>query len=538
MPEDVAVVPTNDRRSLPWRDLVVVALIATVTWGLYVARTDFHVFPLEDVQQTVVAAREFAAGRGMTSRVAAPPMIAFLAERGREQPPWPNALRAPLAVIVMGGLLRVASEPVAVALSSGLFFLLAVPLIYAIAHRLAGRAAGVLAAAAFVVAPSGLYLGSTGLTESSTIFALAAIVLLLLRPITWRTALGAGLAAGVGYLGRSTMSLWSIVIVGYILWMSRDAGWWRAIGRAALFCAPMALAVWWWGAQMEALTGRFGYSAQSDIAIRRDTGLYPGRSSSVSLESWEPTQFIIQHPGVMLRKYARIAEQTWPQFITMGGLTLLVALFLVELVLVVARGRSATVHWLVYALLAQQLLVIPLVSFGHGGVSVNRYLDPLGPICATLGAAFAFELLRRYGASMRLAVIPLGLIVVLTGVPTLFDLAVGPYHQEALEQSQGLARYLSSHGSQEDVVASTQPALVSWSAGMYAIGLPPTPEQFLRMHREMVPADWVHIKHRPGNRERTVAWEPVMAGEEPLPGFELVERLDDGGVLLRRTDSR
>jgi len=526
-------------RHAPVRELLLVGVLAAVAWAGFVARTDFHAYPLEDVQQTVVAAREFAAGHGMTSRISEPPMLVFLAESGRQQPPWPNALRAPLATVVMGALMRILPEPTAVALSSGIFFVLAVPLLYVIGFRLAGRPAAVLAATAFALSPSGLYLGATGMTESSTIAALAAIVLALMGPLSWRAVLAAGIAAGIGSLGRSTMTWWALVMVGYIAWASRDAGWVRPLGRVALFCAPLALAVWWWGAQMAALTGEFGYDAQTDISIRRDTGLYPGRSSSLTLEYWRPREFILQHPGVMARKYARIAAETWPRFITMGGLTLLGALFVAEFVLVLARGRRVTVHWLVYLIVAMQLLLVPLASAGHGGVSANRYLDPLGPIAATLGAAFAIELLRHYRASMRLAVVPLGLLVALTATPTLMDLAVGPYHGAALQQAETLAGALRARGTPDDIVASTEEGLVAWASGMYAVGLPVTPAEFLRMDREFLAVDWVHLQHRgEENRARTEAWEPIMAGEATLPGFELVERLPGGSVLLRRTAPR
>ena len=526
-------------RHAPVRELLLVGVLAAVAWAGFVARTDFHAYPLEDVQQTVVAAREFAAGHGMTSRISEPPMLVFLAESGRQQPPWPNALRAPLATVVMGALMRILPEPTAVALSSGIFFVLAVPLLYAIGFRLAGRPAAVLAATAFALSPSGLYLGATGMTESSTIAALAAIVLALMGPLSWRAVLAAGIAAGIGSLGRSTMTWWALVMVGYIAWASRDAGWVRPLGRVALFCAPLALAVWWWGAQMAALTGEFGYDAQTDISIRRDTGLYPGRSSSLTLEYWRPREFILQHPGVMARKYARIAAETWPRFITMGGLTLLGALFVAEFVLVLARGRRVTVHWLVYLIVAMQLLLVSLASAGHGGVSANRYLDPLGPIAATLGAAFAIELLRHYRASMRLAVVPLGLLVALTATPTLMDLAVGPYHGAALQQAETLAGALRARGTPDDIVASTEEGLVAWASGMYAVGLPVTPAEFLRMDREFLAVDWVHLQHRgEENRARTEAWEPIMAGEATLPGFELVERLPGGSVLLRRTAPR
>ena len=529
---------TGERRTWPGIiEILLVTLLAAALFAAFVARTDFHVVPLEDVKQTVVAARQFAAGEGMTSRCAAPPMIVFLAERGIEEPPWPNALRSPLPAVLMGLMMRVTSEPTAVALSSGIFFILSVPLIYLVGFSLAGRPAAVLGTTAYVFSPAGLYFGATGLTESSTIFALAAIVLLLMRPLSWQTVLVAGIAAGIGYLGRSTIAVWSVIFVGYIVWASWEAGGWRILSRITLFCLPLLAAIAWWGAEMEKLTGEFGYSAQSDISIRRDTGLYPGRSSSEALEYWKPREFIIEHPGVMARKYARIAEQTWPNFLMMGGLPLLVAFFFVEMVLVLARGKSVRIHWLVYALLALQLLLLPLVSFGHGGVSVNRYLDPLGPIAATLGAAFAIELLRRRGASMRLAVIPLTLIVAFTAIPTARQLAVGPFHHDDLRDAQEISTWLHAQGSPEEIVASTTYADVAWATGFNAVGIPVTPQEFLRMHREFLAVDWVHLKHRGGlNRQRTAAWEEVMAGREELTGFHYSTRFEDGSVLLQRVD--
>lgn len=516
-------------------ELALVTLIAAAIWAIYLARTDFHVVPLEDVKQTVVAARQFAAGEGMTSRVAAPPMIVFLAETGRAEPPWPNALRPPLATVLMGLVMRVASEPTAVAFSSGLFLILSVPLLYLIAFSLAGRVAAVFGAGAYLLSPAGLFFGSSGLSESSTIFALAAIVLLLMRPLTWQTALAAGAIAAIGYLGRSTMAIWAIVIVGYVIWISWRAGPLRAAGRALLFCLPLGAAVLWWGGEMKKLTGEFGYSAQSDIGIRRDTGIYPGRSSSEALEHWQPREFILAHPEVMLRKYGRIAQHTWPNFITMGGMTLLVAFFLAEMVLVLAGARPASIHWLVYLLLAQQLLLLPLVSFGHGGVSVNRYLDPLGPIAATFGAAFIVHLLRERGASLRRAVAPLALIVAVTAMPTVMNLVVGPYHDADLRAAREMRSWLQERGSTQQIVASTEYSDVAWATGFFAVGLPVTPEEFLRMHHGYLSVDWVHLRHRAGvNRDRTAAWEDVMAGREELPSFEYVHRFEDGSVLLQR----
>ncbi len=516
-------------------ELIVVLLLTTLLWIGYLSRTDFHVFPREDVIETVVAAREHAAGNGHTIRTVAPSTLVFLKQQGRLERPWPNVLRAPLPVMLIATFSRVVPEPLAVALSSGIFMLLSAPLIYLLAFRLQGRPAAILAAAAFVLSPAGLYLGSTGLTESSTIFSLTALALLLMGPIAWRSAFAAGVAAAIGYLGRSTVSAWAIVTILYVAYASRGDGWRHAFGRSAAFALPVALVVGWRGLQMLALTGEFGYSAQPDMMIRHDLDLYPGRSASHALEHWSPLQFILQHPGAIARKYAVIAEDVWPHLLDLGALPFLVGAFMVELIVVFARGKRGGIRWLIYALLALMVLLVPLASIDHGGVGISRYLDPFGPLCAAFGAAYIVELLRRSGASLPLAAIPLAVIVLFTALPTLMDVAVGAYHQQATTQMQAVTDTIQAEAAPDDVIASTHASTLSFVGGLYTVRLPITPEDLLRLDREYVPVQWVHIKHRSAeNRPRTRAWRPIMQQAETLPGFEFWRRFDDGSVVLRR----
>lgn len=513
---------------------VVVFAAALGLYLVYLARTDFHLFPPEDTVEVIVAAREVAAGEGLTTRTISPPVLVFLDQQGRTSPPWPSVTRSPLPVLVMGGLMRLFDTPLAVALSSGVFFLLSVPLIYLIGDRLVGRVAGLLGSLAYAVSPCGLWYGVTGMTESSTIFSLAAIVYLLMGTPTAGGCLLAGVAAGLGFLGRTTFKLWAPVIVLYILWRTWRSGPARAVAMSLIFLLPLAASVLWFDWTMGRLTGQWGYFAQEDIAIRRDTGLYPGRSSSLSLESWSPRAFVMQHKAIMVRKYARIAEQAWPALVKMGALPFLVSFFLVELFLVLGRGKRVVVHWLVYGLLLVQLLLTPLASFGHGGVGENRYLDPFGPLAAVLGAAFFVELLGRYQVPLRRAAFPLVLLVALTAIPTVFDLAVGAYHQDDIRYWTEVGEYLAEHVAPGQIIAATHPDLISWRAHRYTVGLPVTPDQFARLDA-MLPVQWVFLRHRAGeNRERTSAWEPIMNGVDQLPGFILDNVFPDGAVLLRR----
>ncbi len=525
----------GESRSL-WRDATAVALIACVAFALYLARTDFHVYPREDTVQTVVAAEELSEGNGFTTRVTTPSVLTFLDRRGSARPPWPNMLRSPLPCLMIAALSRVTSQPMATALSSGIFFVLSVPLIYLIAHRLGGRTAGLFAAVTYIVARSGLWFAATGLTESSTIFALAGVTYCMMLPASAGACLAAGVFAAIGYLGRSTFTIWALPIIIYIVWHSRREGSLNAATRALAFAIPLAISVVWWGATIGAVAGEFGASGQSDIIIRVDTGLYPGRSPALTLEYWDVGDFIRAYPVEVAEKYGRIAQQTWPWLVDMGGIPLLVAFFFVEAFVVLARGKRVRVHWLLYALILIQTLMLPLASEGHGGVGRNRYLDPFGPIAAALGAAFAVELLRDREVSLRQALLPMALVVGLTAIPVMFNVAVGPYHGAVLERQQRIGAELARRAEPGDVVASTKASVDAWTSGLHAVYLPLTPAELQRM-REMVEVDWIHVGLASTDlAARTEAWETVIEGEDEPRDFRFVTRFEDGSVLLKRVE--
>ena len=135
---------------------------------------------------------------------------------------------------------------------------------------------------------------------------------------------------------------------------------------------------------------------------------------------------------------------------------------------------------------------------------------------------------------MRRALPGMALIVLLTAVPVLFNLVVGPYHQEALARTRVFGSSLAARAAPGDILATTDAALDGWTSGLHAVYLPVTPAEFARMDTRL-PVEWVHVGEMSGGlAPRTDAWRPIIAGTEELPGFELVERLPDGSVLLRR----
>ena len=87
------------------------------------------------------------------------------------------------------------------------------------------------------------------------------------------------------------------------------------------------------------------------------------------------------------------------------------------------------------------------------------------------------------------------------------------------------------------MIAATHPALISWQSGRYTVGLPITPGEFQRLDRGMLHVDWVFVMRRGGgNLGRTTAWEPIIEGDDLLPGFVLDNTFEGGAILLRRVD--
>ena len=213
---------------------------------------------------------------------------------------------------MIAGLARVVPPPTAVALSSGIFFVLSVPLIFLIASRRSGAAAGWLVAVTYTVSRSGLWFAASGLNESSTIFALAGIVWCLMLPLGWAPCLAAGVLAGIGYLGRSTFTVWAIVIVAFIIWRSRGVGRARVLGHIVAFGVPLTIAVVWWDGHRGARYRRVrrlrpGRSSSASTPIST-----PGRSPALTLEHWRPLGVRSACASGHSRRDERIAQQTWP----------------------------------------------------------------------------------------------------------------------------------------------------------------------------------------------------------------------------------
>jgi len=224
-----------------------VTLVAGIAaWHAFATSPQHLIYP--DTFDYAQMGRQLSRGEGMTSLQVFPYSLGWLDAQGQETAaPWPNIWRFPLPVIVRAVSFSVLGESDVAALVPALLFsVLTATLLFALANRLGGPVAGLLAAAIWISSASQRTLAVTGLSEPGAALLAVAIALLAVRardrasPVTAAT-LGATL--GLALLHRSNL----LALAPVAIWMVWSADTERRPARvAALVLATAAIAAPWW----------------------------------------------------------------------------------------------------------------------------------------------------------------------------------------------------------------------------------------------------------------------------------------------------
>lgn len=179
------------------RDISVLFICAVIIWLIYFY-SNFQGLWAPDAMNYASVARNILEGNGFETDVIIPKFLAYSREN-------------PFAYIVGGSLwplvlsfffLIFGVNDNAVALSSGIFFILSVPLIYLLAKELFNRKIAVISALIFTIELNMLYYSVSGLTESLYIFLLLFSFFLFIKArIGWHFLL-LGIVLGLSRMVR------------------------------------------------------------------------------------------------------------------------------------------------------------------------------------------------------------------------------------------------------------------------------------------------------------------------------------------------
>lgn len=309
---------------------------------------------------------------------------------------------------------------------------LTVPLVYAIAHRIAGRTAAIAAAAALAVFPGQLLVADAVLSETLYAFELVAFVaLVVFLPDGKRKLIILGIAAALAALTRGEGILFPLIVLAYYGW-SRTS-----LKTAAVAAAVMVVAVAPWAIRNAGVAHGFvGLASNSSFTLwsghnpRADGGpVYQSPKELARLSSLteakasakqrhDAIQYATHHPGrelelipLKLRALARgdaLLVDTWIDtagqqplrgtvktiaraLASIASYALLAALLLA----VTLRARRLWREPAARAMLVFVALAIPLYGFVYYGNV--RYRVPLEPLMLVL-VAVAFSARRRRAA--------------------------------------------------------------------------------------------------------------------------------------------
>jgi 4-amino-4-deoxy-L-arabinose transferase-like glycosyltransferase len=446
--------------------------------------------------------RSLVEGRGFSTSVIRPLTLPM----GTDLLHLPDTTHGPLYPFCLAlgfGIFGVKDSTVA--LVSGTFFLLTIPLVYLLGCRVGNKTVGRLAAIVFTANALNLEYAVSGLHISLYIFLTTALFLILHRlatfaydrekprnaPLPKGAFFLSGLLTGLLYLADPVF-FWVIPVAFFVVAILPTPK--RGVG-ITLFLVPLLLTAGTWMLRngMVANNPFFG-SRGSEVWM--NTPIYPGNAAYRML----PEEFV---PGVTLlnavvRKMFLNASQILLMFPQINASWML-AFFLPSLLF---RFPDAASN-----LIRNSLLIAFLALFF--GMMVFGLQMPLFasvvPSMLAFAAAYMIHLLHESKPDRHAMVMLTSLVAFLIACPLLTDLLVA--ERTPPIRSIETAKWLGQTADRRDAVFSDQPWIVAWYANRPAVWLPATDKKTDDIRAKYPQIRWLFLTEQ--SRTYSEGWRYV-----------------------------
>lgn len=429
--------------------------------------------------------------------------------------------------------------------TSGLAFLLTIPVLFTLAVRLFDWRTAILATLLF-----GLHLGNLGYAisglETSMLTLLVTGMLLLLHyasasekhELVWVAA--AGVAMGLIYLTKYVWLAALVPAVAYLIIMNPE----RRLARVAVFVAAVAIVASPWLYRNYSLTGDPFFTLRWHELVGQ-TRAHP--ANTVYREFREDTAsyiaFVFENPRAIFEKVRGGVSELYVAFHDLGGL-FVTPFFLVGILVRLGSDRVERLRYFGYGLL---VIVSFVLTFF---IAAPRLVAPLSAFVIIFGAAFFWRLLDARTQAldprprMRWLALAIGLLIVLHIHP--FVTAVTPDEPGLVVGETPLEQAMTQLQQTVDgPVLTDVPWTVAWLADRDAVWLPQTEADFRRMEERVGQFNWLmlsptvaRMSTSEGLQMWANAWVRAQQGDAEILGFTIAGRLGDGRwILMRRQTS-
>lgn len=497
--------------------------------------------------------REIRRGHGFATLQTFPRHIPYLAENGHlEQDHWPNLYRYPVTPLLVAGVLFFVDDPAwAAVIQSGVWYLLATPLIFLLAARFTNPGVAAVCTLLYLADADVRVSGYSGLTESLAIFLTAAFFLLAYRPTNagWKW-LCLGGVCGLAYLTRTQMIVLLPIALGYAWTLGQGR---RRRKALVLVLAGGVVVASPWLVRNAIVTGSPTFSFSTSRNLLRHT---PAYDFEVEKDLHVPVYMgeIIKTHGkdIAAKVGGNLIEIVRPAFWARAlgtGLAVAFALFLLAWLLqVVIAARAPEDPQLTWFRRAMVILVAATFLVAAIAFHKTRFYDPLRPFILIVVCIEAWDLLCRWKPvrahrTVRGVVLTAAVVIGITSsvLTTRSRAALHARISPAETLQRRAYAELATLVPADAVVVSSASPRVALYADRRSIRLPQDPAQLGEIAEKYVDYQYLLLTRRrglTGDAPWPFATSPQYAeftrSEEFRRRFQRVARLANGAVLYQR----
>jgi len=471
-------------------------------------------------------ARHIYRGEGFVTDFIRPANLLFNGNPLSRQPDLSNP---PLWSFTLGSFFRLI-EPSdrAVALGSGLFYLLSIPLFYLLAKSMFNRRIAFLALVFYITNPVLLRFSISGLPQAllTFLFLLLVYILRIIDEKSLPKTILLGLLMGLMYLTQYSAVLLLVPITGYICFTFKKG---QRLRHTLIFLVSFLLVIFPWLLRNIKITANPFFS----LAWHKPAALW-FLSGNVLYRSMELSLFDIAFRWTTWIKVALFGIRGYYSQLLSLGNTFLIPFFFVAILYRFSDKGLQRFRYTFYVMLFLPMLIL---STGNPGVRGLVHFLPLVIIIAT---AFFIYVLDRTIKSNIVKKVLIGLFVLVNVFPLLLTFVQrspsrNSYNKENLYQLQKMA-------GEDETVVSDIPWAVAWYTERPSLWLPWDLKQYwkidnTREHIKLAYLTPALLNY--GRAENTGVWRRIyLTGQLPkefplnkgliLRGRELVLADDTG----------
>lgn len=536
-----------------WLAGAIIGIGIVFIFVLFQGTRSFELSDMRAMDQAQIA-RNLARGAGFTTKLIRPLSLAKIPQVDSH----PELFQAPLHPLVLSLFFRAFGlSPKTISWSSGVPYLLALPLVLWLGWSCFSRKVGMLAMVVVATNVSLLFTAASG-TEGgllTLLFTAISVVLVYHSRLPRRRTPLALLAGALAALCYLTNYLWLVALPAVLLVLVLNCPPRRRLPTAALFLGAFVVVALPWGVRNLRVTGTpFGrYAAYEAL---QGTRTYSGNTLLRSFDQVPPSVLatMVSAPREVYQKAHDNAMTLYPVLFALAGAVITPFFIVAALIPLGVGGVDPGIDRLRVGLYVLAFLLLAALALV---VADGRLLAPLVPVVSVVAVAFFYQLLDlrlRAGTESQRArgtTLAVTLLLLIQGVPLLLQLAPGRPLTEAgplairraSQELNALVGDLSGGGpAAQGPIYSDLPWAVAWYADRPAIWLPHDEVDERRIEQTVGHIRWLALTPQVAQVSEVEKadlwaelWRQAISGKTVVGNWRVRQRFANGAwVLLER----